>query len=124
MYFFFSSRRRHTRWPRDWSSDVCSSDLRESVRRGGAMSCIEVWQLTDSHLGSEAGTRLLGMDTDRSLQAVIRQARQERGRADLLLATGDLADQGSTDPYRRFAGYTRGLAEHTTWLPGNPARKR
>src|SRR5207253_3990842 len=24
---FFSSRRRHTRWPRDWSSDVCSSDL-------------------------------------------------------------------------------------------------
>src|SRR5437870_6502410 len=24
--FFFSSRRRHTRWPRDWSSDVCSSD--------------------------------------------------------------------------------------------------
>src|SRR5437660_2671214 len=27
---FFSSRRRHTRWPRDWSSDVCSSDLGES----------------------------------------------------------------------------------------------
>src|SRR5207253_8686023 len=27
FYFFFSSRRRHTRWPRDWSSDVCSSDL-------------------------------------------------------------------------------------------------
>src|SRR6266508_5436119 len=29
--FFFSSRRRHTRWPRDWSSDVCSSDLEESM---------------------------------------------------------------------------------------------
>src|SRR5690625_7559893 len=27
LAFFFSSRRRHTRWPRDWSSDVCSSDL-------------------------------------------------------------------------------------------------
>src|SRR5690625_7930710 len=27
MLIFFSSRRRHTRWPRDWSSDVCSSDL-------------------------------------------------------------------------------------------------
>src|SRR5690625_6741428 len=27
LLFFFSSRRRHTRWPRDWSSDVCSSDL-------------------------------------------------------------------------------------------------
>src|SRR3712207_7729723 len=27
MMFFFSSRRRHTRYWRDWSSDVCSSDL-------------------------------------------------------------------------------------------------
>src|SRR2546422_2223203 len=27
VYFFFSSRRRHTRCSRDWSSDVCSSDL-------------------------------------------------------------------------------------------------
>src|SRR5215217_8660918 len=27
MSFFFSSRRRHTRYWRDWSSDVCSSDL-------------------------------------------------------------------------------------------------
>src|SRR5690606_39528977 len=27
QFFFFSSRRRHTRFSRDWSSDVCSSDL-------------------------------------------------------------------------------------------------
>src|SRR5690606_40955538 len=27
LFFFFSSRRRHTRFSRDWSSDVCSSDL-------------------------------------------------------------------------------------------------
>src|SRR5690606_40304912 len=27
--FFFSSRRRHTRFSRDWSSDVCSSDLQQ-----------------------------------------------------------------------------------------------
>src|SRR5579884_4046779 len=31
--FFFSSRRRHTRWPRDWSSDVCSSDLATELRQ-------------------------------------------------------------------------------------------
>src|SRR2546422_5259476 len=30
--FFFSSRRRHTRCSRDWSSDVCSSDLAEHRR--------------------------------------------------------------------------------------------
>src|SRR6266498_2016100 len=33
VFFFFSSRRRHTRCGRDWSSDVCSSDLRESAKR-------------------------------------------------------------------------------------------
>src|SRR5207249_9736926 len=33
FYFFFSSRRRHTRSKRDWSSDVCSSDLSRSTTR-------------------------------------------------------------------------------------------
>src|SRR5690606_40048591 len=36
--FFFSSRRRHTRFSRDWSSDLCSSDLR--FRTGGGAPCI------------------------------------------------------------------------------------
>src|SRR5690625_6085814 len=49
-FFFFSSRRRHTRWPRDWSSDVCSSDLmsieadqqRVAVQRFyGHVACVE-----------------------------------------------------------------------------------
>src|SRR2546422_6561781 len=31
FFFFFSSRRRHTRCSRDWSSDVCSSDLKAFV---------------------------------------------------------------------------------------------
>src|SRR2546422_7129252 len=34
-FFFFSSRRRHTRCSRDWSSDVCSSDLERPVARQG-----------------------------------------------------------------------------------------
>src|SRR5690606_40608544 len=33
-FFFFSSRRRHTRFSRDWSSDVCSSDLDRTARVG------------------------------------------------------------------------------------------
>src|SRR5438874_4753529 len=32
FFFFFSSRRRHTRSLRDWSSDVCSSDLDVGLR--------------------------------------------------------------------------------------------
>src|SRR6516165_12431409 len=33
VLFFFSSRRRHTRFDCDWSSDVCSSDLADGFRR-------------------------------------------------------------------------------------------
>src|SRR5690606_39304589 len=38
--FFFSSRRRHTRFSRDWSSDVCSSDLRNNSFRIACESLI------------------------------------------------------------------------------------
>src|SRR5438067_6281431 len=39
FFFFFSSRRRHTRSKRDWSSDVCSSDLAQNqVLLGGLSS--------------------------------------------------------------------------------------
>src|SRR5207249_5339853 len=36
LFFFFSSRRRHTRSKRDWSSDVCSSDLGIYVSGGAS----------------------------------------------------------------------------------------
>src|SRR5690349_23831970 len=38
IFFFFSSRRRHTRSLRDWSSDVCSSDLWHSRTNTGTCS--------------------------------------------------------------------------------------
>src|SRR3712207_9582892 len=37
LMFFFSSRRRHTRYWRDWSSDVCSSDIRDPWDIEGAL---------------------------------------------------------------------------------------
>src|SRR5207247_6850020 len=43
--FFFSSRRRHTRSTRDWSSDVCSSDLPETppaFRDQIGLRCVDV----------------------------------------------------------------------------------
>src|SRR5256884_7184026 len=49
MVFFFSSRRRHTRCSRDWSSDVCSSDLEDPQRRGLLFAATEgaVWSSSD-----------------------------------------------------------------------------
>src|SRR5690606_40860067 len=39
VFFFFSSRRRHTRFSRDWSSDVCSSDLLVFRYGGSILIC-------------------------------------------------------------------------------------
>src|SRR5438309_2546338 len=53
--FFFSSRRRHTRWNCDWSSDVCSSDLRSvglSIGQDGDGS-----QRTDNRAGAVTSER-------------------------------------------------------------------
>src|SRR2546422_8391827 len=59
--FFFSSRRRHTRCSRDWSSDVCSSDLRATGPRGGRwymsrISAERFWRCC-VRLGSSSITR-------------------------------------------------------------------
>src|SRR3712207_4422090 len=49
FFFFFSSRRRHTRYWRDWSSDVCSSDLE-------LKEALEKLQLNDAALAFEPET--------------------------------------------------------------------
>src|SRR3712207_9473323 len=41
VFFFFSSRRRHTRYWRDWSSDVCSSDLQPLILTNGELASID-----------------------------------------------------------------------------------
>src|SRR5256885_17002105 len=41
LFFFFSSRRRHTRLQGDWSSDVCSSDLPDG-EHGGALGDLDI----------------------------------------------------------------------------------
>src|SRR5579862_1050565 len=40
-FFFFSSRRRHTRWNCDWSSDVCSSDLSTKSTLLHLLGCVD-----------------------------------------------------------------------------------
>lgn len=76
-------------------------------------------QITDCHLGERPGTRLLNVDTDRSLAAVIELVKRQQPRIDALLLTGDLSDNGSAAAYRRVQAATDGLAPEVRWLPGN-----
>src|SRR5439155_9387642 len=51
--FFFSSRRRHTRWPRDWSSDVCSSDLGSVLFAMVSITAIDIFLFRGAKMTGE-----------------------------------------------------------------------
>src|SRR5206468_4781197 len=51
IWFFFSSRRRHTRSDRDWSSDVCSSDLKGKLDAAARVSAMERIRIADGYAG-------------------------------------------------------------------------
>src|SRR5438876_8914171 len=53
FFFFFSSRRRHTRWTGDWSSDVCSSDLKRRARELRALGERKAAAFRQSQAGRE-----------------------------------------------------------------------
>lgn len=80
---------------------------------------IRIVQLTDTHLKAYNGGTLLGLDTDHSLQVVIDLVNSEYPQPDLLLGTGDLADSGAGDAYRRLTGYFDQITPQHFWLPGN-----
>src|SRR5690606_39439187 len=60
--FFFSSRRRHTSFSRDWSSDVCSSDLGllGDVQAGQAQAGLQVARGADGVVGQDEEGDLVG----------------------------------------------------------------
>src|SRR5690606_39468283 len=58
--FFFSSRRRHTRFSRDWSSDVCSSDLVDAVLEQGGIRDLVVVMRDVTFIDSSGLGALLG----------------------------------------------------------------
>ncbi|MCU1740243.1 MULTISPECIES: 3',5'-cyclic-AMP phosphodiesterase [unclassified Pseudomonas] len=76
-------------------------------------------QLSDSHLFAEADGTLLGMNTRDSLQRVIDCVLAEQPGVDLLLATGDLSQDGTVASYRQFREMSEVIGAPTRWLPGN-----
>src|SRR5436309_14671882 len=76
-FFFFSSRRRHTRFSRDWSSDVCSSDLHQ-LRRAAAARRRNATQLVSG--GDTALEALVLDDSDIAAQYLARMLRSEERR--------------------------------------------
>src|SRR5699024_6832485 len=115
--FFFSSRRRHTRSKRDWSSDVCSSDLVSAGEVVGFLlgyqppqrpGSVFVWQVAVR--ADQRGRRLAARMLDDLVDAL--------PGVHTLEAT---VTEDNTASRRLFASFARGRGAELTWSEGVPA---
>ena len=80
---------------------------------------VRILQITDTHLFAGKGETLLGVNTWESYQAVLAAIHQAQRDCDLIVATGDLAQDHSAEAYQLFAEGISSLASPCVWLPGN-----
>src|SRR5256885_9598663 len=87
LYFFFSSRRRHTRLQGDWSSDVCSSDLAVEADAGGdaAVPVVEsarakAWFWETGKTRTHASATILRRDDEKEITLMLRSEERRVGK--------------------------------------------
>jgi Icc protein len=80
---------------------------------------ISLVQLTDTHLGADVDSALLGMNTGESLDHVLDLIEREQRDVQLLLCTGDLSNNGSVAAYQRFQEKIGRFSVPSVWLMGN-----
>src|SRR5574338_422733 len=110
-FFFFSSRRRHTRCHGDWSSDVCSSDLDFTSSIGGELGWFTAddsayGEYFDALADAEVGDLVGPIETDRG-SAVLELLDRREATSDGGLRQA-LADQGVDEA--TYRDYVRGAA--------------
>lgn len=80
---------------------------------------IRIVQLSDCHLFKSTEGKLLGLNTEHSLAQVMDLICAEQPAIDLVLATGDLSQDGSSESYARFHKTMDAFSCPVYWLPGN-----
>ena len=80
---------------------------------------LRVVQLSDFHLFADPEGCLLGLNTQFSLEKVLERVRREQQSPDLVVATGDLSQDGSFESYRRLEQALSALPAPVYWLEGN-----
>src|SRR3712207_1387087 len=109
-WFFFSSRRRHTRYWRDWSSDVCSSDLHEHEALRAHAAHGDVGVVGEPQLG--VTVKLHIWQGEEALDQPVAQPRLVRDPLGELLAR-----EAGGGPEARDARYVLGPAPQAALLP-------
>lgn len=76
-------------------------------------------QISDSHLFASKDGQLLGLNTEDSLQLVLDRVAREQSGIDVILATGDISQDGSLAAYKRFHQHLSRFKVPNYWLQGN-----
>lgn len=84
---------------------------------------VRVVQITDSHLYGDRDAELLKMNTQESFERVLELVAESEAGMDLILATGDIAQDASPAAYERFARHLQALRVPFYWIPGNHDRR-
>ncbi len=85
----------------------------------GQHSPIRIVQITDTHLYSGGSGTLLKMNTKHSFKQVLELVRMHDSPPDLILGTGDIAQDASATAYEYFKSSIGALNVPFMWLPGN-----
>ena len=79
-------------------------------------------QITDTHLFADPEAQLLGVSTQQTLQVVVEKLAGLTPQPDIVLATGDLSQDGSVESYQRLRQLLGQLQGDIYWLAGNHDR--
>ncbi len=80
---------------------------------------LRIVQLSDCHLFADVSGKLLGLNTQFSLDKVLELIRREQPNPDLILATGDLSQDASFESYQRLDDALERFQVPVYWLEGN-----
>jgi len=94
-----------------------------SKENAASNAVIEVLHITDCHLTKEPDGELLGVNTRDSLNAVLSLIKQQHPNPDYMIATGDLAQDGSFEAYHYLQDRLRAWSCPKSWFPGNHDRR-
>lgn len=84
---------------------------------------VRVVQITDSHLYGDPDAELLKMNTQDSFERVLERVAEFESDMDLILVTGDIAQDASPAAYQRFAWHLQPFQVPFYWIPGNHDRR-
>jgi 3',5'-cyclic-AMP phosphodiesterase len=85
---------------------------------------LQLIQITDTHLYRDPRAALLGLNTQESFDQVVDLIATTRSAPDVIVATGDIAQDASAESYHRFAAGIARLNAPFYWIPGNHDSRR